>query len=510
MATAEERNRIREWEAYKEDIFNATPVEVDMTEAEISRRRKHLEEHLQEWIQYFFPKYAKYPFARFQLQAIRRILEHDEWFEVLSWSRELAKSTIVMFCVMYLALTGRKRNVILASAKETSAAKLLKPYLANFEANGRIRAFYGEQKNIGEWSETAFRAKCGCSFLGIGAGNAPRGARNEDVRPDVLLVDDFDTDEDCRNPATLDKKWGWWEKALYPTRSVSEPTLVIFCGNLIARDTCVARAGAKADHWDIVNLVDKDGRSTWPEKNTPERIERIRNSISASAFQGEYMNNPVTEGKVFHNLPWGKVPPLKRFRFLIAYGDPAYSNSRNKASSTKTVVLMGRIRQTYYLIRCFVGRVSNREYIDWFYRMKEYVGSQATVYFYQENNTLQDPFFEQVFKPLVREANEQRNESLYIIGDGRDKIDKATRIEANLEPLDRNGQLVFNEEERDSPHMQAMRDQFSLFELSLPFPADGPDAVEGAVNVISSKEREMDPGVTIGYRELREHNDNRF
>ena len=225
MATAEERNRIREWEAYKEDIFNATPVEVDMTEAEISRRRKHLEEHPQEWIQYFFPKYAKYPFARFQLQAIRRILEHDEWFEVLSWSRELAKSTIVMFCVMYLALTGRKRNVILASATETSAAKLLKPYLANFEANGRIRAFYGEQKNIGEWSETAFRAKCGCSFLGIGAGNAPRGARNEDVRPDVLLVDDFDTDEDCRNPATLDKKWGWWEKALYPTRSVSEPTM---------------------------------------------------------------------------------------------------------------------------------------------------------------------------------------------------------------------------------------------------------------------------------------------
>ena len=190
--------------------------------------------------------------------------------------------------------------------------------------------------------------------MGVGAGNAPRGARNGAVRPDVLLVDDFDTDEDCRNPHTLDKKWDWWEHALYPTRSVSEPTLVVFCGNLIAKDTCVARAGAKADHWDIVNLVDKDGRSAWPEKNTQERIERIRASISTSAFQGEYMNNPVTEGKVFNNLVWGRMPHLKNFEFLVVYGDPAYSNSRNKAASTKAVVLMGRVRQTYYLVKCFV------------------------------------------------------------------------------------------------------------------------------------------------------------
>ena len=504
MATAEEKARIKEWEAYKADILNATPVETDLTEAEKERKRAYLEARPVEWIRYFFPKYATYPFAAFQTRAIRRILEHDEWFEVLSWSRELAKSTVVMFCVMYLALTGRKRNVILASATEASAAKLLRPYLANFEANGRIRAFYGEQKNIGQWGENAFKPKCGCSFMGVGAGNAPRGARNGAVRPDVLLVDDFDTDEDCRNPHTLDKKWDWWEHALYPTRSVSEPTLVVFCGNLIAKDTCVARAGAKADHWDIVNLVDKDGRSAWPEKNTQERIERIRASISTSAFQGEYMNNPVTEGKVFHNLGWGKVPDLRKFEFLVAYGDPACSNGRSKAASTKAVALVGRIRQTYYLIKCFVGRVSNAEYIEWFYHMKEYVGRKAAVYYYQENNALQAPFFEQVFKPLVREANERKRDSLFIIGDSRDKIDKATRIEANLEPLDRNGQLVFNEEERDNVHMREMRDQFSLFELPLPFPADGPDAVEGAVNVIARKTRELDPGLAIGYGELRE------
>ena len=120
--------------------------------------------------------------------------------------------------------------------------------------------------------------------MGIGAGSAPRGSRNEAVRPDVLLVDDFDTDEDCRNPVTLDKKWDWWEKALYPTRSVSESTLVVFCGNIIAKDCCVARAGTIADSWDIVNIRDRDGHSTWPQKNTEDDLEKISIDIEGGTF----------------------------------------------------------------------------------------------------------------------------------------------------------------------------------------------------------------------------------
>ena len=340
--------------------------------------------------------------------------------------------------------------------------------------------------------------------MAIGAGSAPRGARNEAVRPDVLLVDDFDTDEDCRNPVTIDKKWDWWEKALYPTRSVSESTLVVFCGNIIAKDTCVGRAGSRADHWDIVNLVDRDGNSTWPEKNTPENIERIRKSISTKAFQGEYMNNPVSEGKIFRNLPFGKVPPLRKFKFLICYGDPAYSNRKNKSDSTKAVWLVGRYRGVYYIIKGFLARETNAGYIGWFYLIKEYVGNLTAVYFYQENNALQDPFFEQVFKPLVREANTARKENLHIREDRRSKIDKASRIEAKLEPIDRNGQWIFNEDEKDNPHMQELRDQFSLFEMSLPYNADGPDCIEGGFTLLDEKLKECGFTVdTISPAELR-------
>lgn len=487
------------WAEYKADIFNSTPVE-NISEAEIQKKKAHLEARPLEWIQYFFPKYAKYEFAPFQVKAIKRILGNPEWYEVLSWSRELAKSTIVMFCVMYLVMTGQKKNVMLASATLDSARKLLAPYLANFEANGRLKAFYGDQENPGDWTDEHFVLKNGASFTALGAGQAPRGSRNENVRPDILLTDDYDTDQDCRNPVILDKKWEWWEKAFYPTRSVSENTLVLWAGNIIAKDTCVGRAGKMADHWDIVNLTDKDGHSTWPEKNTPEKIERIRKSISTKALQGEYYNNPVSEGKVFKNLPMGRVPALKKFKFIVIYGDPSYSNKKDKSNSFKAVWAVGLYKGVYYIIDGFCARETNANYVDWYYRLLERVGSQTTVYCYQENNTLQDPFFEQVIKPIVREKNAAKPYTLHLIGDDRKKADKATRIEAHLEPIDREGRWIFNEDLRDNPHMKELLDQCALFDLSLQYPADGPDCLESAIVIINEKMRACNAAIdTIGY-----------
>ena len=249
-----DRLALLDWEKYKEDIARATPVDRNMTAAEREKHREYLEKHPIEWIKFFFPNYAKCEFADFQKKAIRRIIAHDEWFEVLSWSRELAKSTVTMFIVMNLTLTGRKKNVILTSNSKDNAVRLLDPYRANLEANGRIMAYYGKQELPGSWTEDEFTTKGKVSFRALGAGQSPRGSRNEAIRPDVLLVDDFDTDEDTKNPDIIQKRWDWWENALYPTRSISEPTLVIFCGNIIAKDCCVVRAGEMADSWDIAEF----------------------------------------------------------------------------------------------------------------------------------------------------------------------------------------------------------------------------------------------------------------
>lgn len=500
-----------DWDKYKEEIARATPVDKSMTTAERERHRLYLEKHPIEWIKFFFPNYAKYEFADFQKKAIRRIISHDEWFEVLSWSRELAKSTITMFIVMFLTLTGRKKNVILTSNSKDNAMRLLAPYRANLEANGRIIAYYGKQEMPGSWTEDEFVTKGKVSFRALGAGQSPRGSRNEAIRPDLLLVDDFDTDEDTKNPDVIQKRWDWWENALYPTRSISEPTVVIFCGNIIAKDCCVVRAGEMADSWDIVNIRDKNGRSSWPEKNSEEDIDRTLSKISTKAAQGEYFNNPISAGEVFETISYGKIPPLSKFKFLVAYGDPAPGESKGKkGKSFKTVSLVGKIGSTLYVIKTFLAKALNAEFIEWYVKLLEFVNGKATVYCYMENNKLQDPFFQQVFKPLVAKVRKEHKISLYIRGDEQKKTDKATRIEANLEPLNREGNLILNEAEKDNPHMKELEDQFKLFTLSLRYPADGPDAVEGGNRIIDELIRKAEPPVFRSRKDLRNRNKRRM
>lgn len=482
----DEKKALNEWDEYRKSLADSVVVNENETQAERLRKRGVLEGDVVTWCKFFFPKYAKAEFAPFHKKAIKRITQNPEWFEVLSWARELSKSTVVMFCILFLVLTGKKRNIILTSNSYDNAARLLEPYRANLDTNPRIRAYYGEQKMIGNWEIGEFTTTGGAVFRAIGAGQSPRGSRNEEIRPDTLLIDDFDTDEDCKNPDLINKKWDWWEKALYPTRSISEPLLVVFCGNIIAKDCCIVRAGAKADNWDVVNIRDEAGRSTWPAKNSEESIDRVLSKISEKAIQGEYYNNPVAEGEVFPEIRWDIVPPLAKLPFVVVYGDPATSNTKKKQTSTKGVFLVGTDGGKFYVYTGYLNRALNSEFVSWFYDLNDYVGGRTQVYNYIENNSLQNPFFEQVFKPLFAEIGSVRG-FIGVIGDERRKPEKFARIEGNLQPLNKSGALILNIAEQNNPHMKRLESQFKLVSPGLPSPADGPDAVEGGVWILRQK-----------------------
>ena len=88
------------------------------------------------------------------------------------------------------------------------------------EANERLKYFYGNL--IGDkWTEDYFTLSTRVSFMAMGWGQSPRGVKMDEVRPDVLLMDDYDTDEECRNPEIVNNKWNWFEQALFFTRSIS-------------------------------------------------------------------------------------------------------------------------------------------------------------------------------------------------------------------------------------------------------------------------------------------------
>ena len=266
-----------------------------------------------------------------------------------------------------------------------------------------------------------------------------------------------------------------------------------------------------ATHVDVVNIRDKHGRSTWPQKNSEEDIDRVLSQISARAAQQEYFNNPLAEGDVFKEMTWGKCPPLSKFKFLVAYGDPAPSENKSKQSSTKAVMLCGLLKGTLYVLNCRLDRGLNADFIDWYAELDDWAGEKVTVYNVIENNKLQDPFYRQVLLPLVAEKRKATGRTHFsILPDAKPKTDKATRIEANLEPMSREGRLVLNIDERNSPHMKRLEEQFLMFSLTLKYPADGPDCVEGALRWLRDKAAQADPVETIPTAHFRHSNRHRI
>lgn len=180
----------------------------------------------------------------------------------------------------------------------------------------------------------------------------------------------------------------------------------------------------------------------------------------------------------------------------MIYGDPAPSQKRSAAGgSFKSVWLTGMLDDVLYIIKGRLFRGLNDDFINAYFHLFQYAGAglKVPVYCFMENNSLQDPFFQQVYKPLLALKRRETGVNLSILPDTAVKGDKAMRIEASLEPLNRAGRLVFNEAEKSNPDMQELAKQFRLFSMKLTYPADGPDSIEGGFRMIRSKRSVLAP-----------------
>lgn len=490
LGKATDRDYLEMFARFRDNFRNATPINTRETQAERIARVRRLEAHPEEWFRYYFPNFCTAEPAKFHRLATARLLAHNEWFEVRAWSRELAKSARSMMEIIYLALRKEVKNVLLVSNSHQNATDLLAPFKACFETNQRIEQDYGRQQNLGTWKEDKFVAKCGCSFRALGWGESPRGTRNNEKRPDFILIDDFDTDEECRNEEIMRRKIAWMEQALIPTRSISTPTRILVNGNIISDNCMVKYLGNSnfCDKFDIINIRDKTGRSSWPEKNSEEDIDRVLSTISYASAQKEYFNNPMEEGNVFRELKVGKIPPLRQCAALI-YADPATSNRDVSKGSYKAIGCILYKDLHFYIAKTKVDTMSSSHFVEALFDMyawAQYNGAPDDVRVYIENNTLQDPFYEQVFKPLIFEESKRRGVLLPIVPDTRSKGDKFTRIEGTLEPINRAGLLVFNEKEANDPDMQRLMTQFKAC-CRTQKRMDGPDMVEGGVFLLKNR-----------------------
>jgi predicted phage terminase large subunit-like protein len=455
------------------------------------------------FVETYFPHLASKKCGTFQLDAADYLLKHDHTKALFEWARGHAKSTHLSLLIpLWLKIqTPAKLSVmVLVSKSENMAVRLLSDLQAELQYNGPFIKDFGNQVKTGSWTEGEFHTSDGCLFVALGRGQSPRGLKDRGKRPDYIVIDDIDDDELIRNPRRVSDVLEWALTALAGTMAMGRGRFVMV-GNRIGKNSVLSRfAELPGIYHTIVNALNKKGLPSWSENYSADEIKKMRDFIGERRFQKEYMNNPINEGAVFQrkHILYGKMLDLKFYKSLICYTDPSFKNSTT--ADYKATVLVGKTATgEFHVLKAFVDQTSVTTMVSWHYLIMDYIAGRVPTLYYMEANFMQDLLLDE-FKTVGNIVGHQ----IPIRGDQRSKPDKFARIEA-MSPLFERALVWLNEKEKESPGMMALVDQLLMFEKGSKSHDDAPDALEGAVWLLSKRSRGADAPYRLGIRESRKY-----
>ncbi len=213
------------------------------------------EEQPTTWLARYFPSYVRHPFASHHLRfwawvwAISHGLRPKPFVAI--WPRGGAKSTSAELAVAALGARNARRYVLYVSETQDQADD----HVANIgtlletvsiardypRLGGRLLGKYGNAKG---WRRNRLRTASGFTIDAIGLDTAARGVKLEDQRPDLIVLDDIDNEQDTA--AITQKKIRAITRKLMPAGA--SDLAVLFIQNLVHPDSIAAQlADGRAD-----------------------------------------------------------------------------------------------------------------------------------------------------------------------------------------------------------------------------------------------------------------------
>ena len=193
-----------------------------------------------EWLLSKFPNYITADFAQHHIElwewidAIKRG-ERPRPF-VAIWPRGGAKSTSAELGVVRVGERKVRRYIWYVSSTQEKADKHVASIGDMLESSGAQRALnkYGSSKG---WRRERLRTANGLTVDGLGLDVGARGAKMEEQRPDMIILDDVDEDQESTH-ITL-KKINIITKSILPAGS--NDCAVLFIQNLIHAESIASR-----------------------------------------------------------------------------------------------------------------------------------------------------------------------------------------------------------------------------------------------------------------------------
>lgn len=206
---------------------------------------------------------GRYPLAPKDARAISRM---PGCRRAVAAPRGHAKSTTLTFKgTMHAVLYGYKHYPIILSDSSDQAEGFLENIRVEFEENGLIREDFGDLQGK-VWRNNVILTASGIKVEAIGSGKKIRGRKHRNWRPDLLVLDDIENDENVRTPEQRLKLSNWFNKAV--SKAGDDYTDIVYIGTLLHYDSLLAHTlsnpGYKSIKYKAV-LAFSDAEDLWKQ-----------------------------------------------------------------------------------------------------------------------------------------------------------------------------------------------------------------------------------------------------
>ncbi|MDL2217393.1 phage terminase large subunit [Christensenellaceae bacterium OttesenSCG-928-M15] len=253
-----------------------------------------------------------------------------------------AKSTNLTFKgSLHAVLYKYKRYIIILSDSSDQACGFLSAIKDELEENTAVREDFGDL--VGKtWRENVVVTKHDVKIEAIGAGQKIRGRKHKNWRPDLIILDDVENDENVRTPEQRNKLNNWFTKAV--SKAGDGYTDIVYIGTLLHYDSLLAKVLGKPKYksikykavisfsesplWDkwkdiYIDLTNPDHEANalaffeaneaemlagtevlWEEKNSYYYLMTERISDGDAAFNSELQNEPINPDDCLFKEEW--------------------------------------------------------------------------------------------------------------------------------------------------------------------------------------------------------------
>lgn len=200
------------------------------------------------FVQTYFPHYVRHADPSelhvYLFQRLPQVVASPKGCnEAVAAPRGEAKSTLVsQLFVLWCIIRGIKRYPVIVMDSIDQAYPMLEAIKAELVYNPRLQADYPEVCGQGRvWQMGTILTQNDIKVQVAGSGKKLRGLRHGPYRPDLVVLDDIENDENVRKPEQRDKVEAWLKKTVLPLGQAGGKLDVVYIGTILHYDSVLSR-----------------------------------------------------------------------------------------------------------------------------------------------------------------------------------------------------------------------------------------------------------------------------